>query len=263
MYISVLFIDIHIAEDTMHRSSSEVTEIESISDSKGTSDNCTENDKTVDQCEMPVRKRKRTRRKRPIKKTQQILADVVNEKLQTSKYQPKSSGSIPTGKHIRFDHMQTNIVGEIDNLPNNLSTRKPNVSEFDASSLSTLLALRKSSSPLTFASKKVHSQNDHSFVDNECTIKSSNSRIDCREINNEPSVERSDVNNGSVEDDNYSQLTLEKYPILHSSTELNDIIAFKVSCCQKFRAKVRSYTIDRVLITKNYNIIWCWVTVLD
>lgn len=198
---------------------------------------------------VSVGKRKRVRKRRPKSKNQfqlispiDLIPDKNQSKEQTLK-KPKIIDSyiIPSGKHIRFDktedenNIAKEIVQEVSKTESYLN--KPSSSK----DFSTLLALGQSSTPITFASKKLKSEiKTDREIKTDCL--NDEVRMNLKKII-EASIEKNVCNKESKEIESYKKLytDIEKIPIMITKPQINDIIAFKVCIAHYMYLKIISF----------------------
>ncbi|KYN35289.1 hypothetical protein ALC56_10464 [Trachymyrmex septentrionalis] len=195
-----------------------------------TTDNLTENCNGIDSI-VSITKRKRVRKRKP-KNQSQFIVSPSNRIEENISKEPKlkkpkiiDSYIIPSGKHIRFDDIESdehNIARQI--AVQEASRNHSELNETSSSKdLSTLLALGQSLTPITFINKKLKNDITTENVLNDEISKNVNKIM-------EDSTEKNLCSKESKKEiQNYKNLyaDLEKVPIMTRKPQVNDIIAFK------------------------------------
>ncbi|XP_015598450.1 uncharacterized protein LOC107269280 [Cephus cinctus] len=208
-------------DTTMFHTVIDDTELESATESKATDSN---GDFIVSEGTPMANKRKRIRHRRTKRQTPIPLQPFEPKENGLKKPRTNNSTIISSGKHIRFDihelqpdHSVTTVIDLISPNPSkDLPSQSSNTKD-----LSTLLALGKSSTPVTFSSKKVVSEPKKETMSKE--LEKSNNTPD---KTNE--AKHNSTNGKTTMTEDYSELDPQKYAIITDKPQKNDIVAFKV-----------------------------------
>jgi len=199
---------------------------EGDTDSKATNNNLTEDCNMTDSI-VSIAKRKRVRKRKPKNRSQFIvpldtIEKNITKELKSKKPKIIDSYIIPSGKHIRFDNIENDDIAKQEISKNESYLSKTSSSK----DLSTLLALRQSSTPITFINKKLKNEvKTENVLNDEIRSKNLNKVI-------EDSTEKNLCEKESKKEEvpNYKSfhVDLEKIPIMTRKPQINDIITFKV-----------------------------------
>ncbi|XP_046413396.1 uncharacterized protein LOC124176315 [Neodiprion fabricii] len=181
-------------------------------------------------------KRKRTRQRKS--KTKEQPEEPVAAELVESEYKkPKiiNSVTIPNGKHIRFGDVEQQEFDSYDSSAS-CDSRKPSTRETTPrsksvpnSSLSNLLALRQSSTPITFAAQKKLEKNQQPQHDS----------YEVKELSTEDCQTPTRFTEVKVDP--------EKHVLMESKARVNDIIGFKMlKMGQDYTPQVSKYVTAQV-----------------
>ncbi|XP_046737349.1 uncharacterized protein LOC124406055 [Diprion similis] len=181
-------------------------------------------------------KRKRTRQRKS-KTKEQPEQPVANELVEAEYKKPKiiNSVMIPNGKHIRFGDVERQEFDSYDSSAScdsrKHSTREttPSSKPVPSSSLSNLLALRQSSTPITFAGQKKFEKKQPPQDD----------AYEVKELSTEVCQTPTKFTRAKVDP--------EKHELMDSKAQRNDIIWFKMlKMGQDYTPQVSQYVTARV-----------------
>lgn len=155
---------------------------------------------------MPVKKRRRVRKK---KTKPELIVSSIHDVIDESKpKKPKiiDSVTIPSSKHIHFDNIEANKNGISQEIMQNAFISEQNKIS-PSGGLSALLALGQSSTPITFRNTK---------------IQSASQTKPNKEVRNVT------LNNGTQNYESLTHMDPKEIPILDRKPQVNDKIAFQV-----------------------------------
>ncbi|KAK2579512.1 hypothetical protein KPH14_010817 [Odynerus spinipes] len=209
-----------------------------INDIEGDSDidfktmgsNITE-DSSATQSEVTNTKPKRIRHRKGKKKASSFIENSTSESSTTKKPKIIDSLVISSGKHIRFS-LENNNAEPSNYIINDISTSDQcTIKSPQCKELSTLLALRNSSTPLTFANKKM--KEEIGKLEDTSNIEERDMDTSCEKTNEtlnnivEKNVSDKDISQ-KFKNQTFSDAEFQTYPPVKSDAQSNDIIAFKM-----------------------------------
>ncbi|XP_017882322.1 uncharacterized protein LOC108626253 [Ceratina calcarata] len=199
-----------VSEVSIMSCEGEDSEVNSIADSK-TADLSLASDRSTIIENITCSKRKRVRHRK--KKQQQEMEPPLKKKEETN-LKPKIINScvVSTGKHIRFNNVDTEGAEEVQSdtidRPASLSTA--------ISKLANLLALGESPAPLTFSNTRIKQE-----VKTERTS-------DEEAVRFNPSSENTNESTAVINNNILTPTEIEQYPPMTTKPQLKDVIAFKM-----------------------------------
>ncbi|KAL0128325.1 hypothetical protein PUN28_003540 [Cardiocondyla obscurior] len=223
---------------------------EDDTESKTTENNLIEDCDVTQESNASSAKRKRVRKRKPKNKSQSIMLHNETEETEgvitkePSSKKPKiiNSFTIPSGKHIRFNNTEdeNKLAKEI---VQEISGNESYLNKISSLGLSTLLALRHSSTPKTFVKKcknGIETENSKTETLTE-DLENNTEKIVLNNIRREMPPQKGNSLE-SLETD------LESLPIMTRKPEINDIIAFKIlKLGGDYTPQISKYIITKVI----------------
>lgn len=175
-------------------------------------------DSSIIQKELSNTKRKRIRYRKKKKEVTAFVDNAITDANSKKKPTIIDSFVVPSGKHVRFA-FERNDTELLNHINNDTSTNDQcAIESLQYKELSTLLALRHSSTPITFTNKKM--KEEIGKLENTSDKEERDIEVLCEKEN--------ETLNNIIKDQTLSDTEFQKYPLVKNDVQSNDIIAFKI-----------------------------------